>query len=224
MPKNVNPDGGCYTLLCMTVRPYKGKDYGKLKPFGLSILVLGESSYNKVDPDGPLPPDWSEQIIGWVYKNQRDITITRAACVPYGGLQSFGKRQEFWRTAAFTNYVQDSAGSGPRQRPTPLKWDRGRRAFQEALEDLTPEFVLVLGKELWDHAFRQDERPGQVVSLQAEKRPYCVYPNGTGTSFVFGIRHPVSFGWSYRKWSPWVAAAMDTAKGLKAEFGRVLEH
>jgi len=179
----------------MTVRPYRGKDYERMKPFGLSILVLGESSYNPEDRDGPLPPDWSERIINCVFKKERDITITRAASVFYGSLQAFSQRQQFWDTAAFTNCVQDSAGSGPRQRPTKLKWDRGQKAFHETIESLKPEFVLALGKELWDHAFRQDEGPCQVVSLQGNIGPYCVYPNSGGSSFVFGIRHPPLRQW-----------------------------
>ena len=121
----------------MMVRPYRGHRYGIEKPFGLSIRVLGESSYDcENNPDGLLPEECSEGFIGHVFKNQRDNTITRAACVFSGGLRKFGWRQDFWRTAAFTNYVQHSAGSGPRQRPSGDKWEYGRPAFQKALDEL----------------------------------------------------------------------------------------
>src|SRR5580704_5700685 len=115
----------------MIVRPYRGERYGIERPFGLSILVLGESSYDcEENMDGLLPEDWSEGIIGHLFRNQRDRTITRAACVFSGQLESLAWRQEFWQTAAFTNYVQHSVGSGPRQRPTEAKWEYGRGAFQ----------------------------------------------------------------------------------------------
>jgi hypothetical protein len=88
----------------MLVRPYRGKNYGVEKPFGFSILVLGESSYDdETNVDGPLSANWSEGIISHVYREQRDPSITRAACVFAGELKPFSWRQRFWDTAAFTN-------------------------------------------------------------------------------------------------------------------------
>jgi CheY-like chemotaxis protein len=195
----------------MTIRPYRGDQYGIEKPFGLSILVLGQSSYDGNEhPDGLLPENWSELMIDHVLKNQRDPGLARAACVFWGGLQSHEWRRAFWRTAAFTNYLQHSVESGPHHRPPKKRWDRGHAAFQEVLDELRPQFVLALGKELWRSAFEGDQCSTQVVSLGSETRPFCL----RGSSFVFGITHPAAHSFTYAKWSPWVSAALEKAKEI----------
>jgi hypothetical protein len=65
------------------VRPFRGERYGTVQPLGLSILVLGESSYNG-NRGGPLSADWNERIIGGVFKGDRDSTITRGVCLLAG--------------------------------------------------------------------------------------------------------------------------------------------
>jgi hypothetical protein len=200
------------------VRPYRGDRYTIDKPFGLSILVLGESSYDcDYNQNGLLPDNWSESIIGHVFRSERDISITRASCVFSGKLQSFAWRQEFWRTAAFTNFVQHSVGSSARQRPTKEKWEFGREALRETLDQLQPQFVLVLGKETWQMEFQRDEFRERRVSLHAETKPFCLRPHVGGFSFVFGINHPASWGWTYAHWSPWVNAALEEARQIDHE-------
>lgn len=201
------------------VRPYRGERYCIEKPFGLSILVLGESTFDcDKNPDGLLVENVSEGIIGHVFKGQRDRTITRAACVFSGELQTLAWRQEFWRTAAFTNFVQHNVGDGPRQRPKNEHWEYAHAAFPETLDVVKPQFVLALGVGMWNSTFHQNERAEQSVAFDGQTRPYCIFENGGVNSFVFGIPHPASWGWTYKKWSPWVKAALDKAKGM-TEFG-----
>jgi hypothetical protein len=38
-----------------------------------------------------------------------------------------------------------------------------------------------------------------------------LYFNDAGYAFTFGIAHPSSFGWTYKKWVPWVQAALQAA-------------
>ncbi len=57
----------------MAVRPFRGKYYGEVSPFGLPILVLGESSYNSEHHPCKrgelLPPDWNNRIIDCVRRS-----------------------------------------------------------------------------------------------------------------------------------------------------------
>ena len=194
------------------VRPYRGPGYGIEKPYGVKILVVGESSYyDETNVDGPLPEDWVQRIIGDVYNNKSDISITRAACVFSGRLEPFSWRQDFWRTAAFTNFVQNSAGAAPRDRPSAENWLHGANMFGRVLNELAPEFVLVLGKQLWARAFEPSESSDEVVQGNWTK-PYCILKHASGGAFAFGINHPASCGWTYANWSPWVAAALDKAR------------
>jgi hypothetical protein len=200
------------TIQGMIVQPYIGERYGKEKPFGPSVLVLGESSYTDTLPvRAPLPSDWNRRIIACVKDRQQDPTITRAVGVFYGGFRDFDQRWEFWQTATFANFVQNNIGRS-RKRPTDEDWQGGAACFQEYLDELHPEFVLALGAELWPHLpkshFRSDCEP---VQLQSEDMPSFVYRHSGGHAFVFGIDHPMAYGWSYAKWTPWVQAALKSA-------------
>lgn len=199
----------------MIVRPYCGVRYGIDMPFGLSILVLGESAYDcDCGTDGSLVDNLSELIIGHVFNNERAPSINKAASVFYGGRQNAEQRQDFWRTAAFTNYVQHNVGAVPRERPTNDQWEYAHAAFQQTLDEVKPQFVLVLGKELWSREFQRDECATQIMSIGAKTKPFCLRRHRSGSSFIFGINHPSSPGWAYAKWSPWVTVALDEARCL----------
>jgi hypothetical protein len=138
--------------------------------------------------------------------------MTRAVSVFFGSLQKPIQRREFWQTAMFTKYVQVSVGGKARIRPTLNGWDSGKTAFSDVLERYRPDFVLALGKELWPHLGHPAWIEGR-RELDGEAKPY--FRTHTN-SFLFGINHPTSWGWSYRKWTPWVEAALSRAR---AEIG-----
>jgi len=193
------------------VRPFRGERYGTVQPLGLSILVLGESSYNG-NRGEPLSADWNERIIGGVFKGDRDSTITRAANVFWGTWRSFPERRAFWEASAFANFVQEDMGDVG-YRPDEPHWKNGEQPFQECLIDLRPQFVLALGKELWSNLPTQHRKEHPPIQIGTENRPCYLYPNDDGYAFVFGIDHPASRrGWSYPKWTPWVKAALDVAR------------
>ena len=59
-------------------------------------------------------------------------------------------KSEFWERVAFYNYVQ-TFSSAARVRPSPEAWGDhvAVEAFQEVLDVLEPDRILVLGKDLW---------------------------------------------------------------------------
>lgn len=74
-----------------------------------------------------------------------------------------------------------------------------------------PGFVLVLGKDLWANLPVPLE-PGPLVTLpDGQTMESRLYFNDAGYAFTFGIAHPSSFGWTYKKWVPWVQAALQAA-------------
>src|SRR5690606_11461910 len=58
---------------------------------------------------------------------------------------------EVYENIAFYNYLPMFAGDWARQRPSPELWEAGQGPFRRVLEDLKPDLVLVLGKELNHH-------------------------------------------------------------------------
>jgi hypothetical protein len=199
----------------MAVYPFVGENYGTPSPpFGLSILVLGESSY-KSKRGEPLPSEHNKNIIDCVRSSSKDNTITRAAGVFYGEWRSWEQRREFWQSAAFANFVQADMGHHG-ERPSNSEWADGVEPFQEYLKTLKPEFVLALGDELWGQLPLPCSRGHVYQPLSNEPRPYYLYDNGGGVSFVFGITHPsYRRGWSYERWTPWVKAALRTVREIK---------
>lgn len=66
------------------------------------------------------------------------------------------RRCKVWNLVAFTNYVPETVGEGPRVRPTRKMWIAAERAFPKLLERLQPQRVLVLGKGMWDRMPKKD--------------------------------------------------------------------
>ena len=57
--------------------------------------------------------------------------------------------KEFWENAAFYNFVQYRVGDFSKERPTKKMWDDSAHAFEELVNNIKPERILVLGQENW---------------------------------------------------------------------------
>lgn len=201
------------------VKPFEGNDYRKPNPpHGLKILVIGESSCRDKNSRGEsLPLDWNEKIICSVCLGKPDPTITNAADLFYDSPLTFPAGHcAFWRSAAFANFIQHDLGN-KKFRPTSAQWKAGWEPFEKYLIDLQPQFVLILGKGVWDSLPFRYRREHLSITLDADSKsqPYCLYPNDSGYAFVFAIHHP-SY-WNRKKrtardYRPWVKAALDAAR------------
>lgn len=191
--------------------PYIGPRYGTSSPFHLRILILGESHY--CDP--PLTREFTKGVVQAAIDGDKSPSLrffARTVGAFMGGPQDLESRRRFLETVAFYNFVQESAGTGPRIRPSLEMWKRATPLFVEVLDRLNPQFVLVLGKELWRH-LSLPFSPGPVIKLSddltSETRSYR---SASGlTTLFFPINHPSSPGWSYKKWCPCVKAALEQA-------------
>ena len=189
------------------VLPFIGQDYGRVMPWGLPIFVLGESHYSGI----PLYSTFTRDVVSEMLNGVNYPFFTKAAGVFYGDWPDLEMRRKFWQTAAFYNFVQESVGDTARIRPTERMWREAAPALEETLMLCMPGFVLVLGKELWDN-LPIPLRDGPEVKLgNGERKQSRLYFNDNGYAFTFGINHPCSPGWTYKKWTPWVKAALVTA-------------
>lgn len=131
--------------------PWEGDRYRKGYVRGKRLLLLGESHY---DMAGRAKPgrDFTVRVVkalGLAHEKKHPYWTKLAQIVTGEGAADID-REGFWQEVAFYNYVQECVGSGPRIRPTEEHWKAAEDPFFEALDELRPHFILVLGKELWD--------------------------------------------------------------------------
>ena len=85
-------------------------------------------------------------------------------------------RRAFWHAVSFYNYLQEPM-EGPRMRPRNQLWEEAPQPFQEVLDRLKPDHILVLGQRLWEH-LPDHGRPGPTISLKIGMRDTWYYPVG----------------------------------------------
>lgn len=168
-------------------KPWIGAKYASSDNlFNRRILVLGESHYG---PAGTEHSDTTIEVVThFTQGGARHAFFTKIAKVLLGLDEtrwlSPAMLAEVYENIAFYNYLPMFAGDWARQRPSPELWEAGQGPFRRVLEDLKPDLVLVLGKELNHHVPQLP--PG------VHRCP---------------IQHP-STGFSYAEWGPLVAKAM----------------
>lgn len=191
------------------VLPFVGENYKRETPWGLPILIVGESHYSQNAQ--PLYPDFTRDVVRETLDGANYPFFTKTVGVFHGGWANQELRRQFWGCSAFYNFIQETVGSRSRIRPTDEMWTKAGPALEEVLIELEPGFVLVLGSELWAN-LPVPLKPGPLVTLQdCQSRESRLYFNDAGYGFTFGINHPSSGGWSYRRWTPWVQAALQAA-------------
>jgi len=139
-------------------KPWIGYNYENGGNFGRRILLLGESIYSKVHINAPRE-ETKEHLRHVIQKiavdgNDRFYAKVRNLVLRGNGhsVDGFGskkKRQDFWDSVAFYNYIQEFVGTEPRDRPKPHLWKESEAGFWEIVETLKPDVCLVLGEELW---------------------------------------------------------------------------
>lgn len=140
---------GVISMSKIRFEPWVGKQYYEAKLYGLRILLLGESHYNEKDQDSTFTRRVVEKC-GQGDKRRRFFTITARFILHQGqgGKLSAQQRTAFWDQVAFYNYVQELVGERARQRPTPDMWKHSKGAYYQVLQDLEPDLVVVLGRQL----------------------------------------------------------------------------
>jgi hypothetical protein len=198
-------------------RRWKGAEYGSNSPWGMPVMILGESFYG--DDEGAKNPDFAILLITDAVKDgYRNTFLDGTACAFLGKSPDDKEYRGFWNSVVYHVYVQESVGPSARSRPTPDMWRRGEQGFLEVLAQYQPGFVLAVGKGLYENLPNCGAQ-GPTISLpDGASRESWLYPNSRGDALTFSINHPSSWkfrGQTYQDWEPWVASALEQAKRWK---------
>ena len=182
-------------------------------------MILGESHYTK-DPltnettqivvrdmlaPTPVSAAGKKEPVQWKNAFHRTVGLFNK-----GVWTDMETRRQFWSSVVFYNFIQVKVGELPRTRPTPEMWLEAAKPCEEVVATHKPDFVLVWGKDLWGN-LPPSLNQGTEMSPTGQT---AICTNGDCSSFLFGIKHPSSFGWRYDHWTPLVVAATEAANRL----------
>lgn len=191
-------------------QPWVGRDYRTSPLFGARVLVVGESHY------GNEAWNYPEFTIDCVKEQVEGLGTksfwTNIALTFLGRMPTPDDKLAFWNSVAFYNYVQTLVGPEARMRPKREMWPRSEDAFAQVLDELQPEFALLLGYALWDNAPDLDGRAGPEIAGAAQTGTWLYPLRSGGSCLAYGIRHPSS-GFNGRQWHDPVRTALALAAG-----------
>lgn len=150
--------------------PWVGANYGG-GLYGKKILIIGETHYceNPDDCDCEQTGDSDLckkktrlEVESQLGENSSSNSVYAKIAKMLLGKESNKdlseeEKKEFWHSVAFYNYVQISGIKCSQLLPTKDMWDLSEKAFHEVIEVLAPDFILVLGEELWNNLPGQDD-------------------------------------------------------------------
>ncbi|MNS49445.1 hypothetical protein D3C72_820530 [compost metagenome] len=171
---------------------------------GLRILVLGESHY--------IQPEWDagdRMTIQAVEENglrKRHPFFTKVAKLVLDRRDHItdDERRQFWNSVAFYNYVQESVGLSPRDRPTDVMWASAGPAFLSQLAELRPHCMIVLGQGLWGWLPKPAHEQADPFALK-------VFELADHKVFATYTKHPSGRGFNYDTFGPQVQQLLKAA-------------
>ncbi|WCP83299.1 hypothetical protein PQE20_17930 [Vibrio harveyi] len=132
-------------------KPWIGSNYATNR-FGARILILGESHYGSQEDEYE---DYTIDVVKMWGQENRLAFFTKIAKTVLNYDSSYfltdHERYALWENVSFYNYVQAIVGEEARIRPLSEMWNQSEAAFQEVIERLDPQIIIVLGKELADN-------------------------------------------------------------------------
>jgi len=137
-----------------TFRPWIGDKYETEGiEDGIRLLILGESHYGT---PGPNDSTFTRRVVSkYGQEDERHAFFTQTAKLVLGltgdDYLSDEQQHQFWDRVAFYNYVQEYAGETPEGTVTAEMWKDAEKPFLTVLEQLDPDALLILGKELSKH-------------------------------------------------------------------------
>lgn len=159
--------------------PWIGSNYETEGLHGKKIMLLGEAHYGEIKETNPLNVTRAVvQDLGIKHRHSFFTKLARLMLLNRGHPLTDDARVEFWNRITFYNYCQEIVADKARVRPTDVIWKSSEPALQEVLQELNPDLVVVLGKELSSKI-----------------------PNISARYAVCNVNHPSS-GFSYNKWIP----------------------
>ena len=173
--------------------PWVGQDYFDIPP---KLLILGESHYARKEDLGKMEEPrllTINCVRDYAYKKWNHSFFTRISRIVSQKEASQIDRTSFWAQVAFYNYVQEIVGYNPRERPNETQWNSSKDALDEVLRKLTPNRVIILGKDLFYH-LKESHFLSSVEEIPAEKNTYKegIIKSGDFKGEFISITHPSS--------------------------------
>lgn len=193
--------------------PWVGPNYGVASNIldGKRILVVGESHYGTEVPVGTASPGITIEVVNKYQSGEwaipflsRIVTLISGKSAASHGWHGVRK---FWDDLAFYNYVPVFAGVGPREFDWSL-WALGEPEYNQVLDELKPDVIVVTGYRLWDNAYiRHTDR--SVKAYDRENNVVKTLANGREIP-TLKIKHPSAPGFSGLKLHPQFKALLET--------------
>lgn len=193
--------------------PWVGRNYlGAFR--GCRLLLLGESHYSAKPLE--CDADTTKRVIEKFALGANPLPFfSRVAHLCSGQrIDTPDARSAFWNSVSFYNYVQELAGTGPRQRPTDAMWKGGAAPFEQVLTALRPNAILILGKQLAIKMIEPRQRfpLGTINGVAVLARMHCT-PDGSEVP-ALTVSHPSSGRLRYATWEPRVALLLEHVRRL----------
>ncbi|KAB1071519.1 hypothetical protein [Methylobacterium planeticum] len=141
--------------------PWIGSKYYTDGLWGKKVLIVGESHYdeffsNKSDaasgmskPKHTLGRDWTQYCIQAIVSGEKGPAFWTSLRNRVGGAEhEEAPAAAFWPRVAYYNFVQTPVGGAARVAPTKEQFKNSMAAFEEVLEKLNPDRVIVTGDRM----------------------------------------------------------------------------
>lgn len=123
-------------------------------------------------------------------------------------------RSVFWNTVAFYNYITEIVGDGPRCRPSSEMWGNAEKPFEEVIDVLAPNRIVVVGKTLWDNMTSIGHAGCDLFAGESRRETWVfVTPSGTSVLATWTY-HPAYPGFSVMAESIWVRLFLESPPSL----------
>ena len=168
-----------------------GPHYARTK-----LLLLGESQYSWLENGETRHPSERHacDLVEWTtadFPSANRFMKMLSRALTMRSVPTQDELQNAWSRVAFTNYVGNSVGHGPRVRPAPQMWQGAKLTFRaEVLERLQPSRIIVLGKELFK------KMPEAQIHISKDVQGYRKADGGVAMCWV--LNHP-SRGLSWQR-------------------------
>lgn len=160
------------------------------------LLVVSESAYSWTEDGGPElihpGPDHPSKTIEYAiaeFDNRLGDGFLRRATQALAGKRSpsLKERHAAWDVCAYTIYVQDTVGDGPRQRPTIKMFQAAQNVFLQLINRLEPRLIVIFGLDAWA------QFPESQVHLVRDLQAYRL--SSGQLSWCLALEHPASLKW-----------------------------
>lgn len=158
-------------------KPWVGSQFAKQKH---PLLLLGESHYDKY---GNTSPNFTCELVQEMIDGERYPYFVRVATL-------LDKHpNEMWDNIAFSNIFQRMMANGSAQ-PTTSDWNTVADNFEEIVNYVKPQRLLVMSKRLWEKLPDKNEELVEKLSVNNLSSNIFKYQFPHGSCYAVGINHP----------------------------------